>query len=172
MPPKEDKTKIASDMGRTLLDADTDGDGLEKSEIETWADKNKDGKLSKEEMADLMKLYGMHIGIHQMFVSMENLVEKPWLSCLRGPIVRAINNRGISSLIKIPGTEGRDCTHEEFCNFELGQYGTPGKDGKIFHQFLDDAPSWSAQDEFRDGHTYRGLRGRAWSQVALVGQLE
>ena len=73
MPPKEDKTKIASDMGRTLLDADTDGDGLEKSEIETWADKNKDGKLSKEEMADLMKLYGMHIGIHQMFVSMESM---------------------------------------------------------------------------------------------------
>ena len=104
---------------------------LEKHEIEAWADKNKDGKLSKEEMADLMKLYGMHIGIHQMFVSMENLVEKPWLSCLRGPIVRAINNRGISSLIKIPGTEGRDCTHEEFCNFELGQYGTPGKDGKM-----------------------------------------
>ena len=37
--------------------------------------------------------------------------------------------------------------------------------GKIFHQYLDDAPSWSGQDEFADGHTYRGLRGRAWSRA-------
>ena len=37
--------------------------------------------------------------------------------------------------------------------------------GKIFHQFLDDAPSWSSQDEFKDGHTYRGLRGAAWSRA-------
>ena len=37
--------------------------------------------------------------------------------------------------------------------------------GKVFHQFLDDAPSWSSQDEFKDGHTYRGLRGAAWSRA-------
>ena len=34
--------------------------------------------------------------------------------------------------------------------------------GKVFHQKLDDAPSWSTQAEFADNHTYRGLRGRAW----------
>ena len=35
--------------------------------------------------------------------------------------------------------------------------------GKIFHQNLDDALSWSSQAEFPDGnHSYRGLRGAAW----------
>ena len=35
--------------------------------------------------------------------------------------------------------------------------------GKIFHQNLDDALSWSSQAEFPDGnHSYRGLRGGAW----------
>lgn len=35
--------------------------------------------------------------------------------------------------------------------------------GKIFHQLLDDALSWSSQAEFSDGnHSYRGLRGAAW----------
>lgn len=131
MPPKEDNTRIASDMGRTLLNADTDGNGLDKHEIAAWADTNRDGKVSKEEMAELMKKYGMSIKIHQMFWTMENMMEKPWFSCLGGPVVRAINNRAISSLIKVPGTEGRDCTHEEFCQFELGNYGTKGKDGKM-----------------------------------------
>lgn len=37
--------------------------------------------------------------------------------------------------------------------------------GKIFHQFLDDDRSWSGQSEFTDNHTYRGLRGRAWSRA-------
>ena len=37
--------------------------------------------------------------------------------------------------------------------------------GKVFHQFLDDAASWSSQAEFNDGHTYRGLRGPAWSRA-------
>jgi iduronate 2-sulfatase len=37
--------------------------------------------------------------------------------------------------------------------------------GKIFHQFLDDSPSWSGQDEWADNHTYRGLTGRAWSRA-------
>ena len=37
--------------------------------------------------------------------------------------------------------------------------------GKIFHQFLDDAQSWSTQAEFPDGHTYRGLRGAAWGRA-------
>lgn len=37
--------------------------------------------------------------------------------------------------------------------------------GKVYHQFLDDAPSWSTQDEFADGHRYRGLRGAAWSRA-------
>ena len=37
--------------------------------------------------------------------------------------------------------------------------------GKIFHQKLDDAPSWSTQRDFPDNHTYRGLRGRAWIQA-------
>ena len=37
--------------------------------------------------------------------------------------------------------------------------------GKIYHQFLDDEPSWSPQGEFADGHTYRGLRGPAWSRA-------
>ena len=37
--------------------------------------------------------------------------------------------------------------------------------GKIFHQFLDDELSWSPQSEFADGHTYRGLRGSAWSRA-------
>ena len=37
--------------------------------------------------------------------------------------------------------------------------------GKIYHQFLDDAPSWSSQAEFADGHAYRGLRGAAWSRA-------
>ncbi len=35
--------------------------------------------------------------------------------------------------------------------------------GKIFHQKLDDSPSWSTQAEFADAnHSYRGLRGEAW----------
>ena len=35
--------------------------------------------------------------------------------------------------------------------------------GKIFHQNLDDALSWSSQAEFPDAnHSYRGLRGAAW----------
>merc|ERR1712185_835061 len=29
--------------------------------------------------------------------------------------------------------------------------------GKIYHQFLDDAESWSSQAEFADGQEYRGL---------------
>ena len=37
--------------------------------------------------------------------------------------------------------------------------------GKIFHQFLDDAASWSGQDEWPDNHTYRGLRGGAWGRA-------
>ena len=37
--------------------------------------------------------------------------------------------------------------------------------GKIFHQFLDDVQSWSPQAEFSDGHSYRGLRGKAWSRA-------
>jgi iduronate 2-sulfatase len=37
--------------------------------------------------------------------------------------------------------------------------------GKIFHQFLDDAESWTSQSGFKDGHTYRGLRGKAWSRA-------
>ena len=37
--------------------------------------------------------------------------------------------------------------------------------GKIFHQFLDDGPSWSPQQDFRDNHTYRGLRGAAWGRA-------
>ena len=34
--------------------------------------------------------------------------------------------------------------------------------GKIYHQYLDDQPSWSSQYEFPDNHTYRGLRGLNW----------
>ena len=34
--------------------------------------------------------------------------------------------------------------------------------GKVYHQKLDDAASWSGQDEWADNHTYRGLRGDAW----------
>ena len=37
--------------------------------------------------------------------------------------------------------------------------------GKLFHQFLDDAPSWSGQDEFEDGHVYRGKRGKEWARA-------
>ena len=37
--------------------------------------------------------------------------------------------------------------------------------GKIYHQFLDDASSWSPQSEFGDGHSYRGLRGKQWSRA-------
>jgi len=37
--------------------------------------------------------------------------------------------------------------------------------GKINHQFLDDALSWSPQSEFPDHHDYRGKRGRAWQRA-------
>ena len=37
--------------------------------------------------------------------------------------------------------------------------------GKVFHQKLDDARSWSGQAEWRDNHTYRGLRGDAWAKA-------
>ena len=37
--------------------------------------------------------------------------------------------------------------------------------GKVFHQFLDDKLSWSSQAEFPDNHTYRGLRGAAWTRA-------
>ena len=35
----------------------------------------------------------------------------------------------------------------------------------ISDQFLDDEALWSSQAEFADGHTYRGLRGAAWSRA-------
>ena len=37
--------------------------------------------------------------------------------------------------------------------------------GKVFHQDLDDAASWSPQAEFADNETWRGLRGHAWRRA-------
>ena len=125
-----DNSKLLSDQGRAFLAMDTDGDGIEKEELAKLADVNKDGKVTKAEMDAMKATYGMSIGMNTMMQGFEQLVEKPMFRCLKGPITRAINSTAINSVFNVPGTEGRDATHEETIKNEAAMWGMEGKDGK------------------------------------------